>query len=256
MPYTGITVDESRECARKDIVGISEPKACRRQGSSDVSTLLLQGTVDSMAKKEISQAVIQRLPRYYRYLEDLMDQGVERISSNELSKRMHLTASQIRQDLNNFGGFGQQGYGYNIRNLYEEIARILNIDTTHPMIILGAGHLGQALANYTNFQKRGFVIRGVFDVDPAVIGSNVANLRVRPLEELLPFVRENHIRLAAICIPKAPAVQIVKDLIHEGVTGIWNFAHVDLEVPEHVVIENVHLSESLMRLSYRMGEKR
>ena len=110
-----------------------------------------------MDRKEISQAVIQRLPRYYRYLEDLMDQGIERISSGELSKRMHLTASQIRQDLNNFGGFGQQGYGYNVANLHDEIAKILNIDRENPMIIVGAGHLGQALANYTNFQKRGCI---------------------------------------------------------------------------------------------------
>ena len=116
-----------------------------------------------MERKEISQAVIQRLPRYYRYLEDLMEQGTDRISSLELSKRMHLTASQIRQDLNNFGGFGQQGYGYNVKNLHEEIGKILNIDREHPMIIVGAGHLGIALANYTNFRKRGFVLRGIFD---------------------------------------------------------------------------------------------
>ena len=119
-----------------------------------------------MERKEISQAVIQRLPRYYRYLEDLMEQGTDRISSLELSKRMHLTASQIRQDLNNFGGFGQQGYGYNVKNLHEEIGKILNIDREHPMIIVGAGHLGIALANYTNFRKRGFVLRGIFDSNP------------------------------------------------------------------------------------------
>lgn len=207
-----------------------------------------------MAKKEISQAVIQRLPRYYRYLEDLMDQGIERISSNELSKRMKLTASQIRQDLNNFGGFGQQGYGYNIRNLHDEIAKILNIDEEHEMIIVGAGHLGQALANYTNFRKRGFIVRAIFDQDPTVIGTRVGDVEVLPMEKIDEVVKASNVKMAAVCIPKTPAVKVVEQLIAAGVVGIWNFAHVDLEVPDNVVIENVHLSESLMRLSYRMGE--
>jgi redox-sensing transcriptional repressor len=207
-----------------------------------------------MAKKEISQAVIQRLPRYYRYLGDLMDQGVERISSNELSKRMKLTASQIRQDLNNFGGFGQQGYGYNIKNLHDEIAKILNIDEEHNMIIIGAGHLGQALANYTNFRKRGFIIKAIFDKDPAVIGKHIGDTEVFPMERIDEIIRTYDVKLAAVCIPKAPAVKVVEQLIADGVVGIWNFAHVDLEVPSNVVIENVHLSESLMRLSYRVGE--
>ncbi len=207
-----------------------------------------------MAKKEISQAVIQRLPRYYRYLEDLMDQGIERISSNELSKRMNLTASQIRQDLNNFGGFGQQGYGYNIKNLHDGIATILNIDREHNMIIVGAGHLGQALANYTNFRKRGFIIKGIFDKDPKVIGTEVGGIPVYPMERLDEIVEKHQVKMAAICIPKTPAVQVVEQLIADGVIGIWNFAHVDLEVPKDIVIENVHLSESLMRLSYRVGE--
>ena len=207
-----------------------------------------------MAKKEISQAVIQRLPRYYRYLEDLMDQGIERISSNELSKRMKLTASQIRQDLNNFGGFGQQGHGYNIRNLHDEIAKILNIDEEHEMIIVGAGHLGQALANYTNFRKRGFIVRAIFDQDPTVIGTRVGDVEVLPMEKIDEVVKASNVKMAAVCIPKTPAVKVVEQLIADGVVGIWNFAHVDLEVPDDVVIENVHLSESLMRLSYRMGE--
>lgn len=207
-----------------------------------------------MAKKEISQAVIQRLPRYYRYLEDLIDQGVERISSNELSKRMKLTASQIRQDLNNFGGFGQQGYGYNIKNLHDEIAKILNIDEEHDMIIVGAGHLGQALANYTNFRKRGFIVKAIFDKDANVIGTKVGEVEVLPMEKIDEIVKKYNVKMAAVCIPKIPAVKVVEQLISDGVVGIWNFAHVDLEVPENVVIENVHLSESLMRLSYRMGE--
>ncbi|EHL12329.1 hypothetical protein HMPREF9624_00636 [Oribacterium asaccharolyticum ACB7] len=208
-----------------------------------------------MEHKEISKAVIQRLPRYYRYLEDLMDQGIERISSGDLSRRMHLTASQIRQDLNNFGGFGQQGYGYNVFNLHEEIAKILKIDQVHSMIIVGAGHLGLALSNYTNFRKRGFDIKGVFDNNPKVIGQEAGGVKVSPMSEMKDIVEKNHIRLAALCIPKDAAVKIVDDLISYGVRGFWNFAHVDLEVPEHVVVENVHLSESLMRLSYRVFEE-
>lgn len=208
-----------------------------------------------MEHKEISKAVIQRLPRYYRYLEDLMDQGIERISSGDLSRRMHLTASQIRQDLNNFGGFGQQGYGYNVFNLHEEIAKILKIDQVHSMIIVGAGHLGLALSNYTNFRKRGFDIKGVFDNNPKVIGQEAGGVKVSPMSEMKGIVEKNHIRLAALCIPKDAAVKIVDDLISYGVRGFWNFAHVDLEVPEHVVVENVHLSESLMRLSYRVFEE-
>ena len=208
-----------------------------------------------MEHKEISKAVIQRLPRYYRYLEDLMDQGIERISSGDLSRRMHLTASQIRQDLNNFGGFGQQGYGYNVFNLHEEIAKILKIDQVHSMIIVGVGHLGLALSNYTNFRKRGFDIKGVFDNNPKVIGQEAGGVKVSPMSEMKDIVEKNHIRLAALCIPKDAAVKIVDDLISYGVRGFWNFAHVDLEVPEHVVVENVHLSESLMRLSYRVFEE-
>ena len=207
-----------------------------------------------MERKEISQAVIQRLPRYYRYLEDLMDQNIERISSGELSQRMHLTASQIRQDLNNFGGFGQQGYGYNVRNLHDEIAKILKIDKVHPMIIVGAGHLGLALANYTNFRKRGFDIKGVFDRNPEVIGHDAGGVKVTPMSEMGALVQKEGIRLAALCIPKEAAVEIVDELISYGVDGFWNFAHVDLEVPKNIVVENVHLSESLMRLSYRVFE--
>ena len=126
-----------------------------------------------MERKEISQAVVKRLPRYYRYLGELMESGVERISSNELSERMKVTASQIRQDLNNFGGFGQQGYGYNVKYLYTEIAKILGIDQNHNMIIIGAGNLGQAIANYANFEKRGFVVKGLFDVNPRLEGVTV-----------------------------------------------------------------------------------
>ena len=205
-----------------------------------------------MEAKEISKAVIKRLPRYYRYLGELMEENVERISSNDLSKKMHVTASQIRQDLNNFGGFGQQGYGYNVRYLYTEIGKILGLDTVHPMIILGAGNLGQAIANYTNFERRGFVIRGMFDINPKLIGLVIRGIEIRSVDDLETFIRENNIQIAALTIPKTKAPEIADRLIKAGIKAIWNFAHVDLNVPDDVVVENVHLSESLMRLSYRV----
>ncbi len=203
-------------------------------------------------EKQISRAVISRLPRYYRYLGELLEDGVERISSNELSQRMHVTASQIRQDLNNFGGFGQQGYGYNVKHLYTEIAKILGIDRQHNLVIIGAGNLGQAIANYANFEKRGFVIKGMFDINPRLIGLVVRGIEIRSIDELEQFIRDNDVQMAALTIPKTKAPEIADRVIQAGVKGIWNFAHVDLTVPDDVVVENVHLSESLMRLCYRV----
>ena len=206
-----------------------------------------------MEHRGISRAVISRLPRYYRYLGDLLEEGVERISSNDLSKKMHVTASQIRQDLNNFGGFGQQGYGYNVKYLYSEIAKILGIDRQHNVIIIGAGNLGQAIANYTNFERRGFVIRGMFDINPKLIGLVIRGIEIRSVDDLETFIRENEIQIAALTIPKTKAPEIADRLVNAGIRAIWNFAHTDLVVPEDVVVENVHLSESLMRLSYRVS---
>lgn len=206
-----------------------------------------------MEHRKISRAVISRLPRYYRYLGDLLEEGVERISSNDLSKKMHVTASQIRQDLNNFGGFGQQGYGYNVKYLYSEIAKILGIDRQHNVIIIGAGNLGQAIANYTNFERRGFVIRGMFDINPKLIGLVIRGIEIRSVDDLETFIRENEIQIAALTIPKTKAPEIADRLVNAGIRAIWNFAHTDLVVPEDVVVENVHLSESLMRLSYRVS---
>ena len=205
-----------------------------------------------MERKEISQAVIVRLPRYYRYLGELLEEGVERISSGELSRRMKVTASQIRQDLNNFGGFGQQGYGYNVQYLYEEIGRILGVDRKHNMIIIGSGNLGHAIANYANFKRRGFIVNGMFDIDPDLIGKSVQGIRIRGMEELESFIRENDVQIAAITMPKTHAPEVADRLVRAGIRGIWNFAHIDLAVPEGMVVENVHLSESLMRLSYRV----
>ena len=205
-----------------------------------------------MDAKEISKAVIKRLPRYYRYLGELMEEKVERISSNDLSKKMHVTASQIRQDLNNFGGFGQQGYGYNVEYLYTEIGKILGLDTIHPMIILGAGNLGQALANYGDFEKRGFRLVGIFDINPVLEGISVRGIEIRMINSLPEFIRENQVEIAILTLPKNKAKEMAKVLIDNGIKAIWNFAHTDLVVPEDVVVENVHLSESLMRLSYRV----
>lgn len=206
-----------------------------------------------MEEKEISQAVISRLPRYFRYLGELKDEGVERISSQELSELMKVTASQIRQDFNNFGGFGQQGYGYNVEYLYREIGKILGLDEKHNFIIIGAGNLGQALGNYLNFERRGFIFRGMFDKNPALVGKDVRGVKVMPMEEMECFVKENDIDIAVLTIPKSGAEEVAERLVANGIRAIWNFAHVDLNVPEGIQVENVHLSDSLMKLSYNIG---
>ena len=207
-----------------------------------------------MEEREISKAVIKRLPRYYRYLGNLLEEKVERISSNELSEMMNVTASQIRQDLNNFGGFGQQGYGYNVKYLYNEIGRILGLDRVYNMIIVGAGNLGQALANYVKFEKRGFWIKGIFDVNPRVKGMTVRGIEIRMTDELPQFIRDNQIQIAALTLPKSGAEELAPILVENGVKAIWNFAHTDLQqLPKDVIVESVHLSESLMQLSYNLN---
>ena len=200
-----------------------------------------------MDEKGISKAVIRRLPRYYRYLGELLEEGVERISSNELSEKMRVTASQIRQDLNNFGGFGQQGYGYNVPYLYAEIGKILGLDKTHHMIIIGAGNLGQALA------KRGFKVVGIFDVNPVLKGISIRGNEIRMMDELPEFLETHDVQIATLTLPKNNAAETADMLVKQGIKAIWNFAHLDLDVPEDVIVENVHLSESLMRLSYNLN---
>ena len=207
-----------------------------------------------MAEKEISQAVISRLPRYFRYLGDLKEEGVERISSQELSKRMRITASQIRQDFNHFGGFGQQGYGYNVDYLYSEIAKILGLDRKHNLIIIGAGNLGQALANYVNFERRGFLVKGLFDNNPSLQGQIVRDMVIQPMDELERYVKENNIDIAVLTLPRTSAPELAQKLVNCGIRGIWNFAHVDLDLPEDIMVENVHLSDSLMKLSYQINK--
>ncbi|MCI9395569.1 MAG: redox-sensing transcriptional repressor Rex [Lachnospiraceae bacterium] len=204
-------------------------------------------------EKEISQAVVGRLPRYLRYLGELRDEGIERVSSQELSDIMQVTASQIRQDLNTFGGFGQQGYGYNVGHLYDEIGKILGLNREHRLIIVGAGHLGQALVNYSNFERRGFLFCGLFDSDPKVCGKKIRSIAVRPMEEMAGFIRDHNIDIAVLTIPKNAAVETAEQLAACGIKGIWNFAHVDLRLPGHIQVENVHLSDSLMKLSYNLS---
>ena len=206
-----------------------------------------------MQEKEISQAVIRRMPRYYRYLGELLEDGVERISSNDLSKRMNVTASQIRQDLNNFGGFGQQGYGYNVKFLYEEIGKILGLNQKHNIIVIGAGNLGQALANYVKFEKLGFVITALFDVNPALEGVTGRGIKIHMLDELEDYCKDHVVDIAALTMPKEKADAIANRLVNLGIQAIWNFAHVDLDlIDKDVVVENVHLSDSLMQLSYNI----
>jgi len=204
-----------------------------------------------MEEKKISSAVIRRLPRYYRYLGELIESGVQRISSKELSARMKVTASQIRQDLNNFGGFG-----YNVQYLYEEIGKILGIDRNHNMVIIGAGNLGKAIVNYSDFEKRGFVIKGIFDNNPKIKGTKIRGIEVRMMNELTDFIKDNEIEIVALTIPKEAARQIAKVVADAGVKAIWNFAHTDLNLPDDVIVENVHLSESLMRLSYTIANRK
>lgn len=205
-----------------------------------------------MEEKEISQAVVARLPRYFRYLGELRDQGVERISSGDLSMLMGVTASQIRQDLNHFGGFGQQGYGYNVDYLYREIGHILGLDEQHQLVIIGAGNLGQALANYVNFEKRGFIVKGVFDVNEQLVGRQLRGLEIMHMDRLECFMKEHEIDIAVLTVPKDGATKTAERLVQCGVKAILNFAHVDLSVPEGVQVENVHLSDSLMKLSYNI----
>ena len=210
-----------------------------------------------MAKDSaISMPVIRRLPRYYRFLYDLKENGITRISSRELSHRMGLTASQIRQDLNCFGGFGQQGYGYMVDQLYEEIGRILGTDHPTRAILLGVGNLGKAVANHMNFESRGFRLVGLFDGNPALTGQQLGELTVRSNDELESFCRQEQPEMAILCIPKEAAPHLVDRLVACGIKAFWNFSHYDIafDHPE-VVVENVHMGDSLMTLSYLMNQK-
>lgn len=204
-------------------------------------------------EKNVPLVVIRRLPRYYRYLTDLKDMGIERISSQALSKKLGFTASQVRQDLNCFGGFGQQGYGYNVGILREEISKILGLNKGYKVIIIGAGNLGHALLNYPGFSKRGFKFVGIFDNNPAMVGKSAGKLKVTGMEDLESFCEKNRPDIAALAIPREGTAEVARKLEALGVKGLWNFSHV--EITSHLPVENVHLSDSLMTLSYKIASE-
>jgi redox-sensing transcriptional repressor len=199
---------------------------------------------------QVSITVIRRLPKYHRYLSELKDKGINRISSQELSKLTGFTASQIRQDLNNFGGFGQQGYGYNVDDLYNEVGKILGVDRHFTAVITGTGNLGQAIANYKGINEGGFKVVSLFDRNPKVIGKTIHGIEVRDIETLEEYVSENNIDIGIITVPKEGAQPIADRLVKAGIKGIWNFAPIDLVVPDNVIVEDVRLKESILILSY------
>lgn len=203
----------------------------------------------------VSSSVIRRLPRYHRFLGDLRRSGVSKISSRELSLKMGLTASQIRQDLNCFGGFGQQGYGYNVEQLYHEIANILGLEEQYKAILIGAGNLGRAITIHMNFETKGFQLTGIFDVDQKVVGSQIGGLTVEHIDQLETFCAKQKPHIAVLCIPKEASREIAERLVKLGVKGFWNFSHYDIAVEhEDIAVENVHLGDSLMTLCYKVHD--
>ncbi len=206
-------------------------------------------------KRTISMAVIKRLPKYHRYLEDLMKNDVDRISSKELSEKIGFTASQIRQDLNCFGDFGQQGYGYNVTDLFNQISGILGLTKEYKVIIVGAGNIGQALANYSKFDRLGFSIEAIFDINPKLIGIKIRDIEIRDIDTMDSFLENNRIHIGIICVPSRFAQNISDTLTRNKVEGIWNFAPVDLVVPDGTKVENAHLSDSLLTLTCLLNEK-
>ncbi len=206
-------------------------------------------------RKKVSESVINRLPRYYRYLTELDSGKVERISSRELSRRMHVTASQIRQDLNCFGGFGQQGYGYNVRFLKESIEKILGLDRGYRAILVGAGNMGKTFAINTKFESRGFKLIGIFDSDPKKFGTMIGIHKVLPYSRIREFISENKPQMAILAIPKTAMHEVANQLISYGIKAFMNFSYTELSTPDDIAVENVHLGDSLMRLSYKLTEK-
>lgn len=203
----------------------------------------------------VSMTVIRRLPKYYRYLEELLEKGITRISSQELSNITGFTASQIRQDLNNFGGFGQQGYGYNVEDLHMELGKILGLEHKFKAVIVGAGNLGQAIADYRGFEDAGFSVVSIFDRNPRVIGLQIRGIEIRDVELMPEYIKENNIEIGIITVPKESAQEVADNYVKSGIKGIWNFAPTDLNVPDEVVVEDVRLNESLFILSYFLKTK-
>ncbi len=206
-----------------------------------------------MNKIGISMAVIKRLPKYHRYLIELQKNDIDRISSKELSEKIGFTASQIRQDLNCFGDFGQQGYGYNVKELLNQINIILGLTKEFKTVIIGAGNIGQAVANYGKFERLGFSLQAIFDINPKMIGMKIRDIAIQDIDYLQNFLTENPVDIGIVCVPNINAQKVCDLLVKNGVKGIWNFAPTDLTVPKDVVIENVHLSDSLLTLSCLMS---
>lgn len=207
-----------------------------------------------MAKKDnISSSVIQRLPRYYRFLNELDKEGITHVNSGELARRMRSTASQVRQDFNCFGEFGQQGIGYSVKSLTKEIENILGIKNRYPAILIGAGNIGTAIANHLTFENRCFKLIGIFDNDGNKIGSDVADLTVQSITNISEFCKSNYVETAVLCVPKTAAADLAEQLYNLGIKSYWNFSHYDLKLlyPD-IVVENVHLSDSLMQLCFRI----
>ncbi|MEG1583525.1 MAG: redox-sensing transcriptional repressor Rex [Anaerovorax sp.] len=205
---------------------------------------------------KISKAVIKRLPRYRRYLHELRKKGIDRISSNELSALIGYTASQIRQDFNNFGGFGQQGYGYNVQTLYDNIGVILGLNHEYNMIIVGSGNLGQALANYTHYYRSGFKVCGMFDVNPKLVGMSINDIKIMDYDDMQDYVKKNGIDIGIISTGKESAQNVADKMVEAGIKGIWNFAPMDLNVADKIALENVHLSDSLHSLAYEINKNK
>ena len=209
-----------------------------------------------MSERKISQAVISRLPRYLRYLGDLKDEGVERISSHDLSVRMHVTASQIRQDFNHFGGFGQQGYGYNVSGLREQIASILGMDRGYRAILIGVGNIGHALMDNFSFAECGVELAAAFDIKESLIGTEFKGVPILAETQLEEYLKTHDIAVAVLCVPKEVAVSVTKILTDNGIEAIWNFTNMELTEPNSpIIVENVHFSDSLLSLSYFVSER-
>lgn len=207
-------------------------------------------------EKKVPEVVIKRLPRYYRYLKELLNQDIKRISSEALSRKMNVTASQIRQDLNYFGGFGQQGYGYNVQFLIDEIGNILGLNDGDTMIIVGAGNLGRALANHNSFEKRGFKLVGIFDNDNRIVGSLIHGIKVSSINDMEDFVKDNSVDIAILTLPRSAVHDVAEKLVKSGIKGILNFSYSELDILDDVAVENVHLSDTLMTLAYRIKDKK
>lgn len=205
-------------------------------------------------RKKVSAAVVGRLPRYLRYVREYLDNKIIRVSSNGFADRMNITASQVRQDFNNFRGFGQQGYGYRLDKLYDGLIDILGLNRTYNLIVIGGGNLGQALTNYREFEDYGLYIRAVFDINPRLIGMTIRGIEIHDIDLLSDYIKKNSVDIAILTLPSYQAAAIADELVRNGIKGVWNFSPIDLELPSDVPVESVYLTDSIMTLIYRINE--